>query len=124
MRLLAGIADTSKDGLISFSEFQAFEGLLCAPDALYRTAFQLFDRKGNGSISYGKQTIWKHPLVSILIIFLAIFLEDFADVVQKTELHSKIPFSLDGTFIKRYFGEVSEQTKTKHCLSIIWYIDL
>lgn len=70
---MAGIADTSKDGLISFSEFQAFEGLLCAPDALYRTAFQLFDRKGNGSISYGKLTIWKHPLFSILIIFLANF---------------------------------------------------
>ncbi|KAH8381291.1 hypothetical protein KR093_002104, partial [Drosophila rubida] len=85
VRLLAGIADTSKDGLISFSEFQAFEGLLCAPDALYRTAFQLFDRQGNGNVSYA----------------------DFADVVQKTELHSKIPFSLDGTFIKRYFGEVS-----------------
>lgn len=49
--------------------------------------------------------------------------EDFADVVQKTELHSKIPFSLDGTFIKRYFGEVSEQTN-KHSLSIILYIDL
>ncbi|XP_002054521.3 calcium-binding mitochondrial carrier protein Aralar1 isoform X2 [Drosophila virilis] len=87
VRLLAGIADTSKDGLISFSEFQAFEGLLCAPDALYRTAFQLFDRQGNGSVSYA----------------------DFADVVQKTELHSKIPFSLDGTFIKRYFGEKKQR---------------
>ncbi|KAH8406944.1 hypothetical protein KR222_000894 [Zaprionus bogoriensis] len=87
VRLLAGIADTSKDGLISFSEFQAFEGLLCAPDALYRTAFQLFDRQGNGNVSYA----------------------DFADVVQKTELHSKIPFSLDGTFIKRYFGEKKQR---------------
>lgn len=82
VRLLAGIADTSKDGLISFAEFQAFEGLLCTPDALYRTAFHLFDRNGNGSISYS----------------------EFAEVVQKTELHSKIPFSLDGPFIKRYFG--------------------
>ncbi|KAL7730451.1 hypothetical protein ACLKA6_016674 [Drosophila palustris] len=87
VRLLAGIADTSKDGLISFSEFQAFEGLLCAPDALYRTAFQLFDRQGNGNVSYA----------------------DFADVVQKTELHSKVPFSLDGTFIKRYFGEKKQR---------------
>ncbi|XP_032596360.1 calcium-binding mitochondrial carrier protein Aralar1 isoform X2 [Drosophila grimshawi] len=87
VRLLAGIADTSKDGLISFSEFQAFEGLLCAPDALYRTAFQLFDRQGNGTVSYA----------------------DFADVVQKTELHSKIPFSLDGTFIKRYFGDKKQR---------------
>ena len=54
VRLLAGIADTSKDGLISFSEFQAFEGLLCTPDALYKTAFQLFDRQGNGTVSYSK----------------------------------------------------------------------
>lgn len=57
MRLLANIADTSKDGLISFSEFQAFEGLLCTPDALYRTAFQLFDRKGNGTVSYGEKIL-------------------------------------------------------------------
>lgn len=54
MKLLGGIADTSKDGLISFSEFQAFEGLLCTPDALYKTAFQLFDRKGNGTVAYGE----------------------------------------------------------------------
>ena len=54
VKLLAGIADTTKDGLISFSEFQAFEGLLCAPDALYKTAFQLFDTNGNGTIAYCK----------------------------------------------------------------------
>lgn len=53
VKLLAGIADTSKDGLISFAEFQAFEGLLCTPDALYKTAFQLFDTKGNGTVTYG-----------------------------------------------------------------------
>lgn len=55
VKLLARIADTSKDGLISFSEFQAFEGLLCTPDALYKIAFQLFDRKGTGLISYGNK---------------------------------------------------------------------
>lgn len=51
-RLLTGIVDTSKDGLISYSEFQAFEGLLCFPDALYKTAFQLFDTNGNGMVSF------------------------------------------------------------------------
>ena len=40
--------------LISFDEFQAFEGRLCVPDALYRTAFQLFDTNGNGTVSFGK----------------------------------------------------------------------
>lgn len=54
VRLLAGIVDTSKDGFISFPEFQAFEGLLCTPDALYKTAFQLFDVKGNGTVTYGE----------------------------------------------------------------------
>ena len=53
VKLLAGIVDTSKDGFISFPEFQAFEGLLCTPDALYKTAFQLFDTKGNGTVTYG-----------------------------------------------------------------------
>lgn len=54
LRLLAGIVDTSKDGLISYAEFQAFEGLLCFPDALYKTAFQLFDTNGNGMVSFRK----------------------------------------------------------------------
>ncbi|KAL5285325.1 SLC25A12 family protein [Megaselia abdita] len=87
VKLLAGIADTSKDGLISFSEFQAFEGLLCTPDALYKTAFQLFDRKGNGTVAY----------------------EDFVEVIKKTDLHSKIPFDLDSSFIKRYFGKAKQR---------------
>lgn len=54
VRLLAAIVDTSKDGLISYPEFQAFEGLLCFPDALYKIAFQLFDTNGNGMVSFGK----------------------------------------------------------------------
>ncbi|KAF7263579.1 hypothetical protein GWI33_001825 [Rhynchophorus ferrugineus] len=54
LKLLASIVDTSKDGLISYPEFQAFEGLLCFPDALYKTAFQLFDTNGNGMVSFRK----------------------------------------------------------------------
>lgn len=53
VRLVAGIVNTSKDGFISYAEFQAFEGLLCFPDALYKTAFQLFDTNGNGVVSFG-----------------------------------------------------------------------
>lgn len=53
VQLIAGIVDMDKDGYISFSEFQAFEGLLCVPDALYKTAFQLFDTNGNGLVAFG-----------------------------------------------------------------------
>lgn len=50
---LAGIVNSSKTGLISYDEFQAFEGLLCYPDALYKTAFKLLDTNNNGAISFG-----------------------------------------------------------------------
>lgn len=81
--LLAGIVDTSKDGLISFAEFQAFEGLLCVPDALYKTAFQLFDTNGNGMVAF----------------------DEFAEVMRKTVLHQRMPFNMDSSFIKLYFGK-------------------
>ncbi|XP_076236738.1 calcium-binding mitochondrial carrier protein Aralar1 isoform X1 [Calliopsis andreniformis] len=83
VNLLAGIVDTSKDGLISFAEFQAFEGLLCVPDALYKTAFQLFDTNGNGMVAF----------------------DEFAEVMRKTELHQRMPFNMNSSFIKLYFGK-------------------
>ncbi|KYN42451.1 Calcium-binding mitochondrial carrier protein Aralar1, partial [Trachymyrmex septentrionalis] len=69
--------------LISFAEFQAFEGLLCVPDALYKTAFQLFDTNGNGMVAF----------------------DEFAEVMRKTVLHQKMPFNMDSSFIKLYFGK-------------------
>ncbi|XP_049770926.1 calcium-binding mitochondrial carrier protein Aralar1 isoform X1 [Schistocerca cancellata] len=83
VKLLAGIVDTSKDGLISFPEFQAFEGLLCVPDALYKTAFQLFDTNGNGMVTF----------------------DEFVEVMKKTVLLQKLPFNMDGDFVKLYFGK-------------------
>uniref|UniRef100_A0A1B6HDJ3 EF-hand domain-containing protein n=1 Tax=Homalodisca liturata TaxID=320908 RepID=A0A1B6HDJ3_9HEMI len=83
IQLLAGIVDTSKDGLISFSEFQAFEGLLCVPDALYKTAFQLFDINGNGMISF----------------------KEFVEVISNTELYKRMPHGVDNSFISLYFGK-------------------
>ena len=38
--------------LISFVEFHEFEGRLCVPNALYRTAFQLFDTEGSDTVSF------------------------------------------------------------------------
>ncbi|CAG0896586.1 unnamed protein product [Darwinula stevensoni] len=83
VKLLAGIVDTSKDGVISFPEFQAFEALLCAPDALYKTAFQLFDTNGNGMVSF----------------------DEFSEVIQQTSLYQRLPFDLDSDLMKLYFGK-------------------
>ncbi|XP_042678563.1 calcium-binding mitochondrial carrier protein Aralar1 [Centrocercus urophasianus] len=52
VQLLAGVADQTKDGLISFQEFSAFESVLCTPDAIFIVAFQLFDKSGNGEVTF------------------------------------------------------------------------
>jgi len=83
LNLLCGVLDQSKENRISFAEFQAFEGNLCVPDALYKTAFQLFDTNGNGTVSF----------------------DEFIGILSKTTLHQKIPFNYDCDFIKLYFGK-------------------
>lgn len=90
VKLLAGIIDTSKDELISFPEFQAFEGLLCLPDALYQIAFQLFDTKGTGLVTF----------------------DEFQEVIRETVLHQRIPFDLNGGFVKLYFGRDKNRVVT------------
>lgn len=57
--------------LISFAEFQAFEGLLCVPDALYKTAFQLFDTNGNGMVAFGK--IYHEEIVVSLFVMIYMY---------------------------------------------------
>ncbi|XP_063532929.1 calcium-binding mitochondrial carrier protein Aralar1 isoform X1 [Cydia strobilella] len=90
VELIAGIVDMDKNGLISFPEFQAFEGLLCVPDALYKTAFQLFDTNGNGFVAF----------------------DEFTEVMQKTVLNKKLPFNMESTFVRLYFGKDKKRLVT------------
>lgn len=77
--------------MISFEEFQTFEGRLCVPDALYRTAFQLFDTDGSGTVSYA----------------------EFCEIVKETTLHKNIPFPLETSdFVKLYFGKDKKRVIT------------
>ncbi|XP_061694462.1 electrogenic aspartate/glutamate antiporter SLC25A12, mitochondrial-like isoform X1 [Syngnathoides biaculeatus] len=82
VQLLAAVADTTKDGLISFQEFLAFESVLCAPDALFIVAFQLFDKTGTGDISF----------------------DNVRDIFSQTTVHHHIPFNWDCEFIHLHFG--------------------
>ncbi|XP_064800844.1 electrogenic aspartate/glutamate antiporter SLC25A12, mitochondrial-like isoform X1 [Oncorhynchus masou masou] len=82
VQLIAGVADTSKDGLISFQEFLAFESILCVPDALFIVAFQLFDKTGTGDISFA----------------------NVRDIFSQTTVHHHIPFNWDCEFIRLHFG--------------------
>ncbi|XP_058609137.1 electrogenic aspartate/glutamate antiporter SLC25A13, mitochondrial isoform X2 [Onychostoma macrolepis] len=80
--LLAGVVDQTKDGLISFQEFLAFESVLCAPDALFMVAFQLFDKTGNGIATF----------------------EDVKQVFGQTTIHQHISFNWNSEFVQLHFG--------------------
>ncbi|KAK2886984.1 hypothetical protein Q8A67_015212 [Cirrhinus molitorella] len=80
--LLAGVVDQTKDGLISFQEFLAFESVLCAPDALFMVAFQLFDKTGNGVATF----------------------EEVKQVFGQTIIHQHIPFNWNSEFVQLHFG--------------------
>ncbi|XP_066544430.1 calcium-binding mitochondrial carrier protein Aralar1 [Amia ocellicauda] len=82
VQLIAGVADTTKDGLISYQEFLAFESVLCAPDAMFIVAFQLFDKNGTGDVSF----------------------ENVKDIFGQTVIHHHIPFNWDCEFIRLHFG--------------------
>ncbi|KAM9738250.1 electrogenic aspartate/glutamate antiporter SLC25A13, mitochondrial isoform 2-T2 [Menidia menidia] len=81
-KLLAGVVDQKKDGLISFQEFVAFESVLCAPDSLFMVAFLLFDKTGNGMATF----------------------EDVKQVFSQTTIHQHIPFNWSCEFIQLHFG--------------------
>ncbi|KAJ8267539.1 hypothetical protein COCON_G00127110 [Conger conger] len=81
--LLAGVVDQTKDGLISFQEFLAFESVLCSPDALFMVAFQLFDKTGNGVATF----------------------DDVKQVFGQTTIHQHIPFNWDSEFMQLHFGK-------------------
>ncbi|KAK3569299.1 hypothetical protein QTP86_026549, partial [Hemibagrus guttatus] len=83
VQLIAGVADTTKDGLISFQEFLAFESVLCVPDSLFLVAFQLFDKTGTGDVSF----------------------ENVRDIFSQTTVHHHIPFKWDCEFIHLHFGQ-------------------
>ncbi|XP_070535510.1 LOW QUALITY PROTEIN: electrogenic aspartate/glutamate antiporter SLC25A12, mitochondrial-like [Ptychodera flava] len=81
--LLGAAVDQTKDGLISFEEFKDFEALLCAPDAMYKLTFQLFDTNGSGFVSFN----------------------EFQSVFSLTEVHHNLPFDFESRYTKLHFGE-------------------
>ncbi|XP_031796151.1 calcium-binding mitochondrial carrier protein Aralar2, partial [Sarcophilus harrisii] len=83
VELLGSVVDQTKDGLISFQEFTAFESVLCAPDATFVVAFQLFDKAGEGEVAF----------------------EDVKRVFERTTIHQHIPFNWNSEFVQLHFGK-------------------
>ncbi|KAM9189570.1 electrogenic aspartate/glutamate antiporter SLC25A12, mitochondrial isoform 2-T2 [Mergus octosetaceus] len=68
--------------LISYQEFLAFESVLCTPDAIFIVAFQLFDKTGNGEVTFA----------------------NVKEIFEQSTIHLQIPFNWDCEFIRLHFG--------------------
>lgn len=90
LKVLSRVIDKRDNNRITFADFQAFEGNLCVPDALYRTAFTIFDTNGDGTVCFN----------------------EFKSVLEKTTCNKTIPYDMDSDFIKMYFGKKKERKIT------------
>ncbi|KAG0219770.1 mitochondrial aspartate-glutamate transporter agc1 [Mortierella sp. GBA43] len=80
--VLFDVADQSKKGLLSLSDFVVFENLLSLPDAEYEIAFRLFDTEGSGKISK----------------------EQFKQILSANIGKDAIPFDFECEWLKLYTG--------------------
>jgi solute carrier family 25 aspartate/glutamate transporter 12/13 len=90
--VLARVADTTRNGLISVSEFRAFESLLTSPDSVSQLAFKLFDIDSKGSISFA----------------------NFKLVLSLTTVHNAAPFDFNCPLVKQYFGSKRDRHLDYH----------
>ncbi|KAG0353354.1 mitochondrial aspartate-glutamate transporter agc1 [Gamsiella multidivaricata] len=80
--VLFNVADQSKNGLLSLSDFVVFENLLTRPDAEYEIAFRLFDTTGSGKITR----------------------EQFKQILSANIGTDEIPFDFECEWLKLYTG--------------------
>ncbi|KAF9129858.1 mitochondrial aspartate-glutamate transporter agc1 [Mortierella sp. GBA39] len=80
--ILFSVADQSKSGVLSMSDFTVFENLLTRPDADYEIAFKLFDTAGSGKITR----------------------EQFKQILSANIGEDAIPFDFECEWLKLYTG--------------------
>ncbi|KAF9926610.1 mitochondrial aspartate-glutamate transporter agc1 [Linnemannia zychae] len=80
--ILFNVADQSKSGVLSMSDFTVFENLLTRPDADYEIAFRLFDTAGSGKITR----------------------DQFKQILSANIGEDAIPFDFECEWLKLYAG--------------------
>ncbi|KAG0015650.1 mitochondrial aspartate-glutamate transporter agc1 [Podila clonocystis] len=83
--ILFSVADQSKRGFLSLSDFTVFENLLSRPDAEYEVAFRLFDTAGSGKITR----------------------EQFKQILSANIGKDAIPFDFECEWLKLYTGKAA-----------------
>ncbi|KAI8595341.1 mitochondrial carrier domain-containing protein [Dissophora ornata] len=80
--VLFNVADQSRSGTLSLSDFTVFENLLSLPDAEYEIAFRLFDTEGTGMITR----------------------DQFRQILTANVGQDAIPFDFECEWLKLYTG--------------------
>ncbi|KAF9996141.1 mitochondrial aspartate-glutamate transporter agc1 [Entomortierella chlamydospora] len=80
--VLFDVADQSKRGFLSMTDFTVFENLLSRPDAEYEIAFRLFDTEGTGKITR----------------------DQFKQILAANIGRDEIPFDFDCEWLRLYTG--------------------
>lgn len=89
--VLFQVADRSKQGKVSSTDWEAFEQLLDKPDAEYEIAFRLFDQQGTGQVDFSK----------------------FVEMYNTHKSSSSLPFDWNSKWASLYLGDKSQ----RHTLS-------
>lgn len=133
VNLLAGIVDTSKDGFVSniFSFSLMSMKNNCTGEYFFSSdsyhlpsfkrskdcsVYQMLCIRQLSSCLILMEMEWLHLVCGDFIFFFksirhkdtisySHFSDEFAEVMRKTELHRRMPFNMDSSFIKLYFGK-------------------
>lgn len=97
LKTIANVVDLNKDGYVTYDEFKIFEEVLSSPEVLYKCAFQLFDTRGVGLISF----------------------DNFKEIINQTQIIKEIPFDFECDFISNNFGKNREKQINYHEFSQI-----
>lgn len=76
-----------------------------SPDALYLTAFEMFDTNGSEEVSFEEFQ---------RVMFSQMLANNFTQIIRHTNAVTEMDFDFDCNFIKRYFG-----TDKKHNISYL-----
>eukprot|EP00116_Pleurobrachia_bachei_P012687 sb/3472949/ len=83
VELFSSVADIKHKGYITLDEFLAVERIMRMPDAHFRLAFRMCDRKGSGTIS----------------------VEDFMNLLTATQAYNTIKFNKNCNWMRLHFGK-------------------
>ena len=79
---------------------------MCSPEVLFKCAFQLFDVKGLGLVTFGKFYEIKFKILgNFFKNYYFFYIDNFKEIINHTLVNQTIPFDFECEFINSHFGK-------------------